>query len=57
MTCDYSKRRRRRAQAARGKALARAGRPVRTGSYAHRCGVSRCGHIFEPVLPIQEPRR
>ncbi|GAA4101287.1 hypothetical protein GCM10022248_87080 [Nonomuraea soli] len=56
--CDHrlSKRRSRRSLATRGKAYARAGRPVRTGSFAHRCGVSRCGQIFVPVRPIQEPR-
>ncbi|MFI6481614.1 hypothetical protein ACIBH1_27045 [Nonomuraea sp. NPDC050663] len=56
--CDHrlSKRRGRRSLATRGKAYARAGRPVRTGSFAHRCGVSRCGQIFVPVRPIQEPR-
>ncbi|MEV0583138.1 hypothetical protein [Nonomuraea sp. NPDC050310] len=56
MTCEYKKKTRRRRQATRGKAFARAGRPVRTGWFAHRCGVSRCGQIFVPVRPIQEPR-
>ncbi|WP_219465328.1 hypothetical protein [Nonomuraea rhizosphaerae] len=38
----------------RGHAFARAGRPVRTGWYAHRCGVSRCGQVFVPVEMSQE---
>ncbi|WP_214325220.1 hypothetical protein [Nonomuraea sediminis] len=49
-----AKRRTRRAQASRGHAFARAGRPVREGWYAHRCGVSRCGQIFVPVHLTQE---
>ncbi|MDA0636331.1 hypothetical protein OUY22_23165 [Nonomuraea sp. MCN248] len=56
MTCDHrrGRRRRTRAQATRGHAFARAGRPVRTGWYAHRCGVSRCGQVFVPVETAQE---
>jgi hypothetical protein len=40
--------------ATRNHAYARAGRPVRTGWYAHRCGVSRCGQVFVPVETAQE---
>ncbi|MFI6921895.1 hypothetical protein ACIBIZ_18275 [Nonomuraea spiralis] len=56
MTCDHRRAGRagRRAQATRGHAFARAGRPVRVGWYAHRCGVSRCGQVFAPVQTSQE---
>ena len=46
-----------REQATRGHAFARAGRPVRTGWYAHRCGVSRCGQVFAPVEMSEETMR
>jgi hypothetical protein len=54
--CEHRRPRRnsRRAQATRGHAYARAGRPARTGWYAHRCGVSRCGQVFVPVQMSQE---
>src|SRR5690606_16856176 len=56
LTCDHRNYRRRltRAQATRGHGYARPGRPVRTGWYAHRCGVSRCGQVFVPVETAQE---
>ncbi|TDE60359.1 hypothetical protein E1295_00510 [Nonomuraea mesophila] len=44
----------RRGRAASGHAFARAGRPVRTGLFAHRCGVSRCGQVFVLVEMSQE---
>ncbi|MEO3799486.1 hypothetical protein [Nonomuraea sp. B1E8] len=47
-------RRARRAQPADGHAFARVGRPVRTGWFAHRCGVSRCGQVFVQVQISQE---
>ncbi|PRX63102.1 hypothetical protein B0I32_11195 [Nonomuraea fuscirosea] len=53
LRCD-SRRPRRRDQVTRGHAFARAGRPVREGWFAHRCGVSRCGQIFVPVQVEQE---
>ncbi|MBB3729008.1 hypothetical protein [Nonomuraea dietziae] len=58
MTCDHrlTRRRTRRAQATRGHAYARTGRPTRTGWFAHRCGVSRCGQIFVTVRPAEEKR-
>ena len=56
MLCENRRRRRagRRAQITRGRAYARAGLPVRTGWFAHHCGVSRCGQIFVPVRPSTE---
>ncbi|MFG2075356.1 hypothetical protein [Nonomuraea maritima] len=56
MTCEHgrARRRERRIQATRDHAYARAGRPVRVGWYAHRCGVSRCGQVFVPVQMSQE---
>ncbi|MFI6321203.1 hypothetical protein ACIBG8_26935 [Nonomuraea sp. NPDC050556] len=52
MTCEHRRRRRK----TPAHHLTRAGRPVRSGSFAHRCGVSRCGHIFVPVRLTQETR-
>jgi hypothetical protein len=49
-----ARRRERRGQATRDHAYARAGRPARTGWYAHRCGVSRCGQVFAPVEASEE---
>ncbi|GII80138.1 hypothetical protein Sru01_51200 [Sphaerisporangium rufum] len=52
--CEHRRgpRRRRRAQAARGHAHARAGQApltTRRGWFAHRCGVSRCHQVATPA--------
>ncbi|WP_214415320.1 hypothetical protein [Sphaerisporangium fuscum] len=52
--CEHRRRPRRirRSQTTRGHAHARAGRTAtsaRQGWFAHRCGVSRCRHVFTPV--------
>ncbi|MGW4421991.1 hypothetical protein [Streptosporangium sp. NPDC004631] len=54
--CDHPRRRRRsrRVRATQGHDLARVGRPVLRGWFAHRCGVSRCGQIFVPARLAQQ---